>query len=355
MKQTPLFTNHLQHDAHTEVYGDWTLVARFGAVQDEIDAARRGAAVFDLAHLRAITLSGEAVARWVNGMFTQDFRQLRPGRGGRAAMCDDRGRVEGLLHVAMDAPGRVLVALEGITPEAFEERYRMFLMLDDIELEADEDGPWLLSVQGPEAAAVLGRLGLPVPEGELATVPAAEGPGIRVLRRDRTGLGGFDLWLPADALEPTWDALRGAGATPAGIEALEALRVAAGIPRWPEDGDAITLVHELRLERELVSFTKGCYVGQETINRLERRGGLQKRLGGLVLAEDALPPRGAEVILDGEVVGSTRSAARIDGRALALAMLRKAAWEPGLAVEVRAGDRTVAATTSDLPFAPAGR
>ena len=227
----------------------------------------------------------------------------------------------------------------------------MFLLLEDIVLEPLSGEACLLSVQGPGAEEVLRTLGLPLPEAAVSEVPAADGsPGLRLLRRDRTGLGGFDLLVPTAVLATTWQAALGAGATPIGLLALDALRVVAGRARWPEDGTDRSLVHELALEVEAVSFDKGCYVGQEIINRVETHGQVNKRLCGLVMAEDALPPHGAEVVLGETVVGTITSTTRVDGRALALGVLRKAAWEPGQAVVVRAGDREVAAVTSALPF-----
>ena len=110
------------------------------------------------------------------------------------------------------------------------------------------------------------------------------------------------------------------------------------------------MVHELRFNAEVCAFDKGCYVGQEVINRIDVKGQLTKRLMGVVLDEDALPPAGAEVLLDGEVIGTISSAARLLGTPIALGVLRKKAWEPGLAVVVRAEGRDVAGHTSELPF-----
>jgi folate-binding Fe-S cluster repair protein YgfZ len=106
----------------------------------------------------------------------------------------------------------------------------------------------------------------------------------------------------------------------------------------------------MRLVESCVSFNKGCYIGQEVINRVDVMGQVAKKLWGLQMKEDALPPAGAEVKLGDEVVGDTRSAARVDGRALVLAVLRKSAWQPGLDVEVHAGGRVVGAVVRDLPF-----
>lgn len=352
MKKTPLFPQHLAHNAATEVYGDWLLPAHYGDVDAEVRAARGGAALFDLSPVEKVILTGAETRRFANGMFTNNAKKLRPGQGNRSAMCDDRGRVQGLLDLYCVTDDTFLAVLDGVDAAWFEGRYQMYAMLDDIELTLLPEEPWVLCLQGPGSADVLRRLGLPVPENDHdhALVPAAEGHGLRVCRKDRTGLGGFDLLVPTAALAATFEAALAAGARPAGQAALDALRVAAGRARWPQDGTDKSMVHELRFNTEVCAFDKGCYVGQEVINRIDVKGQLTKKLMGLVLQEDALPPQGAEVLAGSDVVGTVTSAARVLGRPLALGVLRKAAWAPGTPVVVRAGEREVPAVVSELPF-----
>lgn len=353
MKKTPLFPQHLARSAATDVYGDWLLPAHYGDVDAEVRAARSGAALFDLCYAEKVELVGDATRRFANGMFTNNVRKLAVGHGHRAAMCDDRGRVLGLMDLYCVSESRFLLVLDGVDGAWFEGRYQMYAMLEDIEIEVITGQPWLLSLQGPGAAEVLAQLGLPAPEADHqhVHVPAASGPGLSVMRKDRTGLGGFDLLVPTEGLDALFLAAIAAGATPAGQQALEALRIAAGRARWPVDGTDKSMVHELRFNAEVCAFDKGCYVGQEVINRVDVKGQLTKRLMGVVLDEDALPPAGAEVLLEGEVVGTLTSAVRVLGQPLALGVLRKKAWEPGVKVVVRAEGREVPGHTSELPFA----
>lgn len=354
MKKTPLFPQHLARNAEMDVYGDWLLPARYGAVDAELQRAREGAALFDLASVEKTLLhgAGAEVRRFCNGMFTNNIKRLQPGKGNRSVMCDDRGRVQGLLDLYCISESRFLAVLEGVDAAWFEQRYQMYAMLEDIELEAMTGEPWVLSLQGPSSAEILARLGLPVPaqDHDHQEVPAAEGLGLRVAKKDRTGLGGFDLLVPDAALQPTFEALIAAGAAPAGQLTLDALRVHAGRARWPQDGTDKSMVHELRYNLDCCAFDKGCYVGQEVINRIDVKGQLTKKLMGVILREDALPPAGAEVLVGEDVVGTLTSAARVLGRPLALGVLRKSAWEPGTPVTVRAGERSVAGVVSELPF-----
>jgi folate-binding protein YgfZ len=243
--------------------------------------------------------------------------------------------------------------LEGVTVEWFEQRYERYIVFDDVQMEVFADSPWVLSLQGPSAGGILKTLGLPVPPEDHghAVISAQAGPGeVRICRKDRTGVGGFDLLLPDEAVCPTWAALCHAGAVPMGSEGMDTARIVAGRAQWPTDGTDKSLVHELRIDGEVCNFNKGCYLGQEVINRIDVKGQVAKRLTGLVLEEDALPPVGAEVMLNDAVVGRVSSATRHEGRVVALAVLRRAAWDPDHQVQIAAGERSVAAKTADLPF-----
>lgn len=360
MHQTPLFAAHSAAGATLDRFGEWMLPARFSSVEAEVAAADAGAALFDLADAGLVLLEGEEVRRWINAMFTNKYTDVQPGQGRRSVIVDDRGRVQGLVDWYCLTEARFLGVLEGVTAAWFEERFRMFMVLDDIEL-LDLEGMCLLSLQGPGSDAALARLGLPVPEGDHAHQAvddaAPVGETLRVLRRDRFGLGGVDLLVPTAVLDATWAAAVAVGAVPAGRLAHDALRVRAGRAAWPQDGSEKSMVHELRYNLDCVSFDKGCYLGQEVINRIERVGGVRKKLTRIRLPHDALPhdtlpPSGAEVRLGEEVVGAVSSAARIGDQVWALATLREAAWAPDTAIVVRADGRDVPAVVS--PLEPAG-
>lgn len=317
----------------------------------EVAAARRGAAVVDLSHIRVMTLTSPDAKRWCNGMFTNNIRKLQPGQGNRSAICDDRGRVQGIIDLYMVADDAFQATLDGITEAWFSKRYRMFMILDDIELDIPAGAPWLLSVQGPQAAAVLSAAGLPAPEADHAHVAA---DGIRVARKDRTGLGGFDLICDSDASAlSTWQALQAAGAAPLGHAALDALRVLGGRARWPQDGTDKSMVHELAINEEVCAFDKGCYVGQEIINRIDVKGAIQKRLTALRV--DGPVPLGTDAYLGDKKIGTLTSAATVGGATYGLAVLRKAAWEPGTAVELRPeGGDAISATVVAPPLSADG-
>ena len=307
------------------------------ALQAGADTARAACVLTAHDDSAVLRLQGDEVRRWTNGMFTNNTRRLQVGQGNRHAWCDDRGRVQGVLALFLMAADTVLLVLEGVSAEAFAARFQMYLMLDDIELEdlrePEEGSPQqLLRLTGPTTSAVLAAAGLAVPEGAYAH---ARTDGVWLARRPRAGLDGAELLVDAAALPALRDRLEAAGATSVSPAVLDALRIVAGQARWPVDGTEKSLVHELRLNEDCVAFDKGCYVGQEVINRIDVRGGVQKRLVQVRL--EAPVPAGTSVALGGKTLGTLTSQVELDGKVVALGVLRKAAWEPGTELSLSSG------------------
>jgi folate-binding protein YgfZ len=346
LQRSPLFGVHVAAGAHFAEVDGWLLPGHFRTPEEEAADARRGAVLFDLGDHGVLSLEGPDARRFANGMFTNNIRDLAVGRCNQSAMGDEKAKMQGLLATAHVAENQLLLVLDGVAPAAFVERYEKFILFDDVELADLSAERTVVHLAGPARADVLGAAGLPSPgEGEVAT-----GADVVLLGRDRTGFGGVDVVVPVAAATESWSALRAAGAGVGGVDALESLRVRAGLARWPVDMGERALVHEMRLVERCCSFTKGCYIGQEVINRVDVMGQVQKKLWGLRMAEDAIPPLEAEVRVGEKVVGFTRSGAREGGVARVLALLRKSAWEPGLEVEVVAAGRVVRAVVCDLPF-----
>jgi len=339
-------TQHFAASAEFAEVDGWLVPARFRSVEEETAHTRTGAVLYDLAPHGVLELVGPDARKWANGMFTNNIRDLAVGACNRSAMGDEKGKVQGLLEVARTGEQSLVVVLDGVSPAAFSERYGKFIIFDDVELTDLSEERTVVHLAGPTAGEVLALAGLPA----VAVGQAAVVSDVVLLGRDRTGFGGVDVVVPTSAVNELWGALRSAGAGVGGEEALESLRVRAGLARWPVDMGERALVHELRLVEACCNFNKGCYIGQEVVNRVDVMGQVNKKLWGLRMEEDAIPPLEAEVRLGEQVVGVTRSGAREGGVARCLVMLKKAAWQPGLVVEVVAGGRTVRATVSDLPF-----
>ena len=338
MKTGPLHDVHEAAQASMTEINGWATPLEFplGAASEETLACE-GAGLLDLCSADTVVLKGPDARRFCNGMFTNNIRTLQPGEGNRSAMCDAKGRVLGLLDVYCTGPDQFDGVLEGVDAEWFEGRYEMYIVFDDVEMEVSAQEPWVLTLQGPKAESILQSVGLPTPEQNGQHILSDS--GIRVMKKDRTGLGGFDLLLPSDAIIKTHADLLAAGASPLGHTAFDALRIRHGRARWPVDGNEKSLVHELAINEEVCNFNKGCYLGQEVINRIDVKGQIAKKIMPLIIEGTELPPLGAEVVLDDKTVGFITSTAHSNGQALALAVLRKKAWESGLSLVIQAEEK----------------
>jgi folate-binding protein YgfZ len=187
-----------------------------------------------------------------------------------------------------------------------------------------------------------------------------EDVSVRIVAAGWFGLPGFDVIVPVEQAARLWDAVSGAGrgfgASPVGMAALEVLRVEAAWPWFGVDFDESHLLMEA-LTAEHVSFTKGCYIGQEVVIRVEHQGRLNKRLCGLRMRGDRVPPRGASIVCEGRSVGSITSAAHSPalGGPIALGYVRRECWEPGTLVSIAAPDGPLEAEVVPLPFVPAAQ
>jgi len=277
------------------------------------------AIVATLSPREVVDLCGPDSRRFANGMFTNNVRDLPVGAGQRSAMTDDRGRLQGLMELYALADDHFRVVLEGTTAEAFSQRYERYVVFDDVEIEPLGRRS-LQTVQGDGAQEVLRAAGLPVPEpGRFSVVD--EG---LVAWRDRGG-GGYDLvGLPP---LPT---------TPAAADEAERLRIRAGQVCFPGDVVRPGLPHEHGLRDAVLHFEKGCYLGQESIHRIEVMGKPRRALAIVRLARLPEPTGDApEVHHEGRAVGKATSLVALpDGGALALAVLRKPAHERGTPLTV---------------------
>ncbi|MCK6524076.1 hypothetical protein L6R49_21925 [Myxococcota bacterium] len=344
MKTSPL---HATYTAQGASLGDWgggAVPRGFGPLQDEVDAARAGAIVVDLSPLGVLELEGSDTPRFCNSMFTNNIRDLAEGGGNHNALTDKQGRIFGMLDAYLIRRDLLLAVMDGSDVTEVSEYLDRYIIMDPIELRDRSEELAVLTIQGPRAEEILLAAGIPVPE----RIHTAWGGGL-VARADRTGLRGFDLVISPEAFAEAHSKLTAAGARPAGTDALDALRVLRGLPRWPQDMPERAFIHELGIRERVCNFNKGCYIGQEIINRMDTMGKVNKRLTALV-SEDAAP--GAEVLRGDKAVGVITSVARVDGRVVSIGVLRKEAGEPGDGVEIRIGEALVPAVISPLPVPP---
>ena len=307
----------------------------------ETAALLSSAAVHDLGWLKRVAVRGEDRFRWLSGMVTNTVNDLAPNAVAWNLVLNAQGRILGDLHVFREGQS---LELE-IAADQYEKlvtHLEHFIIMDDVEL-ATLDGETALGITGPLADQVLARLGLPA-LAEPMTCYRVEWNGldVRIVRGYGPLAPHYELWVPAAGLSRLWKSLLTAGAMPVGAATLDAFRIAEGIPAYGVDMAERDLPQETSQMRTL-HFTKGCYLGQEIVERIRSRGSVHRHLRQLELT-GPLPAAGTELTLDGSSVGTITSSAelhlRSGIRAFALGMVSGAAELRNLPLAYTAGGST---------------
>lgn len=330
----------------------WLLPNDYGDAAAEYRALSEGAGLVDRSMVGKVTVTGRDRQAFLQGMLTNDVKGLGPGQGTAAAFLDAHGKVMALLWVYVLEDRLWLELPPGLTEKTLQALDK-FLISEKASFEAADDAFAVLAVEGPGARALLEKLAgaaLDMPPYHHAEVAIAGAP-VRVIRRSEGGGEGFQCWTAAAHGSALWRAPAAAGARPVGAEALNVLRVEAGVPWYGHDVDETVIFPETRLER-LVSYTKGCYIGQEVVARVKYRGHVNRALSGLVLDGDRVPAAGAAIVAGGGEVGRVTSAVRSFalGRPIALGYVRREHFAPGSAVQVQDGGGAIPARVVELPF-----
>jgi len=319
------------------------------SLADELELVREGAGLVDRSERGKLALEGAEAIEFLNGQVTNELAGLAPGEGRYAAFLTHKGKMLGdlrILSVPESAPdaGMLLLDTERVALQALFDMIRRFKVGFRIELHKRTVERALLSLLGPGSAAVAGAQGLAGAEHSSMPVEIGSVPALAV----RTDLG-VDLFCQAGEREPLWASLQGRGAGVIDERAAECLRIESGRPRYGLDLDDTVIPQEAGLNERAVSFTKGCYVGQETVARLFYKGRPNRHLRGLRLS--ALAPAGSELRLDGRAVGRLGSSAASPRLGpIGLALVRREV-QPGSTVEV--GEQGLTAEVLELPFPPA--
>jgi folate-binding protein YgfZ len=318
-----------------------------------------GAGVIDLSNRGRVRVSGTEAVQFLNGLITNDMKTLAENHWMPAAFPNVQGRLIAAVRVIRlkdDETGKkpcstFLLDTEAATRDAVLKNIERFTLAGDFRVTDVTGETALLSVQGKKAVDVVRTV-----LGEAATAMEPNGACVTneatVIRATHTAADGFDLFVNADQAGNLWDALQGAGAQPVGYDALEILRIEAGLPRYGVDMDETNVVTETGLD-DAVSYTKGCYVGQEIIARIKYRGHVAKKLSGLLFEADVKAEAGATIkSTDGKDIGRITSVAYSPQlrRTIALGYLKFDYLATGTAVTVIAGGEEIPAQVTELPF-----
>jgi tRNA-modifying protein YgfZ len=305
-------------------------------------AITEGCGLLDRSERGKLALTGSEAKSFLQGQVTNDVEALAPGQGCYAAFLTPKGKMLGDIRI-LETGGEVLLDTERATLQQLFNMIRRFSIGFQVELHKRTLECGLLSLIGPASEAAVGPGAATVPDAEHAHVPVEiAGVDARAIRTDV----GIDLLCDAADTERLRAALEDAGATPVSEAAAEVLRVEHGRPRYGAELDDTVIPQEAGLNERAVSFTKGCYVGQETVARLHYRGKPNRYLRGLRLSGPAAG--GEELGLDGRTVGRLSTVAESPQFGwIALGLVRREA-EPGAELTVGSGD--VRATVVALPF-----
>jgi folate-binding protein YgfZ len=333
---------------------------------DTLDAEyrtlREGCGLIDRSERGKLALSGSDAVEFLGGQVTNELEELHPGGGCYAAFLTHKGKMLGDLRILArgndpsGAPDELLLDTERCALQALFDMIRRFKVGYDVELHKRTVERGLLSLIGPEADRVAGvasplAAASSIEPTESIWLRATEHTNAPVTVRGIDALAirsnvGVDLLCDSTDTERLCEALLERGAHAVSEAAAECVRVELGRPRYGVDIDETTIPQEAGLNERAVSFTKGCYVGQETVARLFYRGKPNRRLCGLRLSVPALP--GAELRLGERVVGHLTSATVSPVRGpIGLALVRR---EAEIGATVGVGEEGASAEVVELPF-----
>lgn len=355
IRKSPLDETHKQLGATMTDVGEWQLPVSYGDTAAEYASVRGGnAGVIDLSSRGRIEVSGSEAVQFLNGLITNDVKALEENAWMRAAFPNVQGRLIAEARILRLGGDRFLFDTEAATHERVLKTLERFTLAGDFRVNDLTDETALISVQGARAAEVIkAAFNEEAARMERGRVHVAEwnNESLQVIRATWTAEDGFDLFVNGAQAVSLWNALTAAGARAVGFDALDILRIEAGLPRYGVDMDETNVVLEAAPD-EAVSFTKGCYIGQEIIARIHWRGHVAKKLCGLSFDEQGEPKHDDKIrAMDGKEIGRLTSVTfspRLN-RLVALGYVKYDYLAPGTQVRVISNETELAARVVALP------
>ena len=322
---------------------------KYAAVRDD------SAGVIHLSTRGRLLVSGSEAVMFLNGLITNDMKTLAVNSWMPAAFPNVQGRLIAAVRIIHRDDG-FLIDTEGVTLDPVAKLLGRFTLAGDFFVQDVTVETAMLSLQGRKAKVfmnqVLNEAAANVSRGQVVTAQLKNGREVTVIRATHTGEDGFDLFVDESEAEGLRNLLLDAGAQPIGSEVAETLRIEAGIPRFGIDMDETNVVTETNLD-EAISYTKGCYIGQEIVARIKYRGHVAKKLTGLLFERGVRVQSGATIrSLEDKDIGRITSAALSPhlGRTVALGYVKYDYLAAGTPVKVVSGDQEFTAVVSELPL-----
>ncbi len=359
----PLSLHEFHHrlGAHFSELNGMEIVAHYGDEPSEYEALRQNAGVLDLSFRGRICLMGNDRARFLHGQITNDVKKLRAGEGCYAALTTAKGKMESDLNVFCLQDELLLDFEPGLT-EKISPRLEKYIVADDVQIADAAPHYGLLSVQGPKAPQVVSAVGLAwgrVLEKEYSIIKISDTTlgEMYLAKTPGMGMSGFDVFIPSQSLGAVADKLTAAakdvGGRLCGWTAFETARIEAGVPRFGADMNEANLPMECGIPQAM-SFNKGCYIGQEVLNRIHAMGHVTKELRGLRLADDlkTLPRNGHKLFHNGKEIGYVTSVVKSPAlnANIALSYVRREANAIGTELTLKTADGESPAKIVELPL-----
>jgi folate-binding protein YgfZ len=331
--ETPLAGVHRRAGATMGVWFGCSLPDDFGDAREEQRFANESVALIDKNYRAYFTFSGPDRVRYLNAILTNHIKDLTSGQGVVSLLLNAQGRILAEIETFAEAEKIFLVSYL-MNRERLAEVLEKYIIMDDVTFSDDAKKFGTLAVEGPLAAQVakeltgtdldsLAELGWvdvavssPTTKGGTAhNENNSEGAiPCRMVRRSPGGISSAEFIVERGKLELLWNVLlqatRHHGGRPMGYTALSAQRLVQGVPWFGYDFGEKQIPHEAGLESSHISYTKGCYTGQEIVERVRSRGQVNRRRVELLFAGDSVPESGAELTVDGKAVGYVARAAR---------------------------------------------
>jgi folate-binding protein YgfZ len=324
--------------------------ATFAEVRAEFDALVSGCAFYELTSRARIAIAGADRIRWLNGMITNNIRDLAAGLGVYAFVLNPQGHILGDLYAYNRGDSFLLETEQSQMPKLLE-LFRRYIIMDKVEATDIAGKLAAVGIAGPKSRDVLSAAGFNVPGMQPLQIKSMtwHENEATLARGEHEKYESYEVWLAPESAAKLCGALQQSGATPVGPSALELYRIALGVPRYGVDIRERDLPQETGQMRAL-NFNKGCYIGQEIVERIRSRGNVHRKFSGFMI-DGPLPPPGTKVQADGKDAGEITSSASLPlaggERRVALGYIRReaAAQEKVLL----AGEAKVAVT--ETPFA----
>jgi folate-binding protein YgfZ len=349
--ETPLIESHRAAGARLAEYDGCALPESFSQLEQEYSAAKERVALFDTSWRATLKLTGRDRVKYLHAITSNNIQALAPGSGTLALLLNPQGRILSELEVYVLAES-VLVRTHASAREGTFATLKKFVIASDVKIEDATADTGSMAIEGPRAPETVEQCcGQKLEEMPALAVRdvAVEGMACQLVRRAHFGQPGAEFIAARACLAPLWQKLLAAvhaqGGQPIGMATLNTLRLEAGVAWYPADFNEAMIPHEAAVETTHISFNKGCYTGQEIVERVRSRGHVNRKRVSLKFSTAAPPAIGTKLRASGTgaEVGFVSSAAASPNLQPAVGMgyLRREQFAPGSVVEFDGGTATV--------------